>query len=236
MRFQIRLMPTLAMVLGVMLFGYLGAWQSGKGERLAQELEHRAQRSQWGPATMTGQLVDPQAALDAPFTVVGVYEPEHQIFLDNRQENDQPGVHVITPLKIDGSQTRVLVNRGWVGWTLGRSVLPVVATPTGRVQIIGLAAVPSTKKFFLMPDHPETSPKLWSKVDMARFQALLGQPLQPVVLQQTGGDAPDTLVRHWPPPDDRVGKHRGYAFQWFGMAAALFVFYLFASFRKGPAT
>jgi len=233
MHFQFRLIPTLAMLLGVLLFGYLGAWQSGKGERLAQQLDRRAERSQHGPVAMNGSLVDPLVAQDAPFTVVGTYEAQHQIFLDNRQENDQPGVHVITPLKIAGSETRVLINRGWVGWTLGRSVLPVVATPVGRVQITGLATVPTNKKFFLMPDHPESSPKLWARLDLARFQNLLGHPLQPVVLQQTGGDAPDTLVRHWPPPDDRVGKHRGYAFQWYGMAVALIVFYLFASFRKG---
>ncbi|TXT39784.1 MAG: surfeit locus 1 [Comamonadaceae bacterium] len=235
MRFQIRLIPTLAMLLGLAVLVTLGAWQSGKGERLAQELAQRAERSQLGPSVVTGQLLDGASAHDAPFTVVGTYEAEHQIFLDNRQENDQPGVHVITPLKIEGSETRILINRGWVGWTQGRSVLPVVATPTGRVQVTGLAAVPSTKKFFLMPDHPEAPNKLWAKLDMARFQNLLGHPLQPVVLQQTGGDAPDTLVRHWPPPEDRVGKHRGYAFQWFGMALALVLFYLFACFRKGES-
>ena len=233
MRFQIRLIPALAMLLCLALFIYLGLWQSGKGDRLAQELAQRAQRSQQGPVVVTGQLLDGQAAQDAPFTVVGTYDAQHQIFLDNRQENDQPGVHVITPLKIEGSDTRILVNRGWVGWGLGRGVLPVVATPQGRVQVTGLAAVPSTKKFFLMPDRVEAQSKLWSRVDMPRFEKLIGHPLQPVVLQQTGGDAPDTLVRRWPPPQDRVGMHRGYAFQWFGMAVALLLFYGFAIRRKG---
>lgn len=232
-RFQIRLIPTLAMLLGLAMFIYLGLWQAGKGDRLAMALAQRAQRSQLGSTVMTGQLLDAQAAQDAVFTVVGTYEPQHQIFLDNRQENDQPGVHVITPLKIDGSETRILINRGWVGWTQGRSVLPVVATPEGRVTITGLANVPSTKKFFLMPDHPEAQSRLWLRLDLTRFEKLIGHALQPVVLQQTGGDAPDALVRHWPPPEDRVGKHRGYAFQWFGMAASLLLFYLFASFRKG---
>jgi surfeit locus 1 family protein len=180
-------------------------------------------------------MVDAMAAQDVPYAVVGTYEAQHQVFLDNRQENDLPGVHVITPLKIEGSEVRVLINRGWAGWTSGRGVMPEVATPGGRVQITGLAMVPSTKRFFLMPDHPETSEKLWTKLDMARFQVQLGHPLQPVVLLQTGGDAPDALVRHWPPPDDRVSKHRGYAFQWYGMAVALFLFYLCASVRKVDA-
>lgn len=233
MRFQIRFIPTLAMLLGMMLFVYLGAWQSGKGDRVAAELAQHALRGQLGPTVVTGHMLDPQAAQDVPLIVSGTFEAQHQIFLDNRQENGQPGVHVITPLRIEGSDTRILVNRGWVGWPQGRSVLPVVATPSGRVQIIGLATVPSTKKFFLMPDHPEEQTKLWTRVDMPRFEKMIGHPLQPVVLQQTGGDASDALVRHWAPPEDRVGMHRGYAFQWFGMAAALLLFYLFASFRKG---
>jgi len=233
MRFQIRLIPTLAMLAGMALFVYLGLWQAGKGDRLAAELAQRALRGQLGPTVVTGQMLDPQVAQDVPLTVSGTYEAQHQILLDNRQENGQPGVHVITPLHIEGSDTRILVNRGWVGWSQGRSVLPVVSTPSGRVQIIGLASVPSVKKFFLMPEHPEVQTKLWSRLDMPRFEKMMGHPLQPVVLQQTSGDAPDTLVRHWPAPDDRVGMHRGYAFQWFGMAAVLLLFYLFASFRKG---
>jgi surfeit locus 1 family protein len=233
MRFQIRLIPTLAMLLGVAMFIYLGLWQSGKGDRLEAELAQRALRSHLGATRVSAQLLDATAAQDAVFTVVGTYDAQHQIFLDNRQENGQPGVHVITPLKIEGSDMRILVNRGWVGWALGRSVLPVVATPSGRVEITGLASVPSTKAFFLMPDHSEVQSKLWSRVDMARFEKMIGHPLQPVLLLQTGGDAPDSLLRHWAPPDDRVGKHRGYAFQWFAMAAALLLFYGVASFRKG---
>ena len=233
MRFYIRLIPALATLLGMAVFIYLGAWQSHKGDRLSAELEQRALRTQLGAVPVTAQLLNGPAAQDLPMTVVGTYDEQHQVFLDNRQENGQPGVHVITPLKIEGSDTRILINRGWVGWSQGRSVLPVVATPVGRVQVTGLATVPSTKKFFLMPDHPEVQAKLWSRLDMARFEALIGHPLQPVVLQQTGGDVSDQLVRHWGPPEDRVGKHRGYAFQWYGMAAALLVFYLVTSVRKG---
>ncbi|MDD2879590.1 MAG: SURF1 family protein [Rhodoferax sp.] len=233
MHFQIRLIPTLAMLLGMALFIYLGAWQTGKGDRLEAELAQHALRGQLGPTVVTGQMLDAQAAQDAPLLVTGTFEAQHQIFLDNRQENGQPGVHVITPLHIDGSDTRILVNRGWIGWSQGRSVLPVVPTPLGRVQVVGLGVVPSTKKFFLMPDHPDAQTKLWTRVDMPRFASMIGHPLQPVVLEQTGGDVSDTLVRHWGPPEDRVGKHRGYAFQWFGMAAALLLFYLVASFRKG---
>ena len=233
--FKFRWIPFLAMLAGMALFIQLGRWQSGKGDRLEAELGQRAQRQQLGPTRLGPALVDAAAVQDAPITVRGVYEPERQFFLDNRQENDQPGVHVITPLRIEGSQTRILVNRGWVGWTHGRSVLPVVATPAGPVQVSGLAFVPSTKKFFLMPERVESDPRLWERLDLVRYTAQLGQPLQPVVVLQDPGDASDTLLRHWPAPENRVGMHRGYAFQWFGMAAALLLFFLVACFRKGDS-
>jgi surfeit locus 1 family protein len=232
MRLNSRLLASFAVLACLGLFVYLGAWQSGKGERLAQALAQRTERGQMGPLFVTGQQLDAVAVQDAPLRVVGTYDATHQIFLDNRQQDGQPGVHVITPLKIDGTDTYILINRGWVGWQLGRTVLPVVATPTGRVDLTGLAMVPSTKKFFLIPDHPDERPQLWERLDISRFASLLGHPLQPVVLQQTGGDAPDSLIRQWAPPEDRVAKHRGYAFQWYGMAVVLLILALAAAFRK----
>ena len=232
MRFKSRLIETLFVLVCTALFVYLGAWQSGKGERLAQALAQRAERGQLGPHLVTDERLDAVEVQDAPLRVVGTYDPTHQIFLDNRQHDGQPGVHVITPLKIEGTDTFILINRGWVGWKLGRTVMPLIATPTGRVDLTGLATVPSTKKFFLMPDRPDERPQLWERLDMSRFASLLGHPLQPVVLQQTGGDAPDSLVRQWAPPQDRVAMHRGYAFQWYGMAVVLVILALVAAFRK----
>jgi surfeit locus 1 family protein len=234
-RFHFKLLPALGTLLGMALFVYLGLWQSGKGDRLQAVLDQRAARHALGPVPVDAALVDAVQLQDAPITVRGMYEPQWQFFLDNRQENDVPGVHVITPLKINGSETRILINRGWAGWPQGRGVLPVVATPTGLVQVTGLAFVPSTKKFFLMPEQPEASSKLLPRLDMARLAARLGQPLQPVVLLQDRQDASDGLVRRWVPPENRVGMHRGYAFQWFGMALALLVFFGVASWRKKDA-
>ncbi len=235
MRFDFKWLPATATLLGLTLFVYLGLWQSGKGDRLEAELAQHAARHQLGPVRVDSALVDAEQLRDAPITVTGSYEAESQFFLDNRQENGLPGVHVITPLKIEGSDTRILVNRGWIGWANGRGVLPSVTVPVGRVTVTGIAFVPSTKKFFLMPDHPEATPKLWSRLDLARFSTQSKHVLQPVVVLQNSGDANDTLIRRWDPPENRVGMHRGYAFQWFGMALALIIFYLVASFKKGAA-
>jgi surfeit locus 1 family protein len=176
--------------------------------------------------------VDAQQLRDAPITVRGRYEPQQGLLLDNRQENGLPGVHVLTPLKIEGSETRILVNRGWIGWSQGRKTLPQVATPQGLVQVRGIAAVPQVKNFLLMPQHTEAWPQLWMQLDLKRFEKQVAYPVQPVVLLQDSADASDGLVRNWQPPDDRVAMHQSYALQWFGMAVALLAFYGYASVKR----
>jgi len=230
--FTFRWIPLLATLAGLVLLVYLGLWQAGKGDRLEAELSQRQARGQLGPQRLDGALVDAGALQDAPVTVTGQYEPEGQFFLDNRQLDGQPGLNVLTPLRIKGSATRVVINRGWVAWPRGRDVLPVVATPVGEVTVRGVASVPSTKKFFLMPEAPSAQGKLRLRVDLPGIAVQAGQTLQPVVILQDADDANDALVRRWDPPENRVDKHRAYAFQWFGMALALVIFYLLASVRR----
>lgn len=235
MRFDFYWIPAAATLLGVLLLVYLGLWQSGKGDRLEAELALRDARHAQGVVRVGAGLVDAEQLRSAPILATGFYEAQDQFFVDNRQLDGQPGLHVITPLKIEGSEMRILVNRGWVGWPHGRGVLPLVDVPSGRVSVTGLASVPSTKKFFLTPEQIEAA-QLWSRLDLARYSKQTGRLVQPVVLLQNPGDATDLLVRRWDPPEDRVAKHRGYAFQWFGMALALLIFYLAATLRKRERT
>lgn len=233
LRFQPRLIPTLGTLGLLLLFVYLGLWQAGKAQRLTDERSHYAARSQRAPVRLGAALVNPESLRDAPVVVRGHYEPARQFFVDNRQENGRPGVHVVTPLKIEGSQTRVLVNRGWLGWSEGRSKLPQLTTPLELVEISGIAATPIVKNFLLMPDRVEAWAELWPSLDLKRFQGQVNFPVQPLVVLQNRTDAQDALVRNWQPPEDRVGMHRSYALQWFGIAAALLVFYVVASVRIG---
>jgi surfeit locus 1 family protein len=231
LRFEPHLIPTLATLCGVALFVNLGLWQAGKAERRAAEVEQHGARARLGPFAIGGQPVDPVQLQDAPVTVRGLYETRLQFFVDNRQEDGQPGVHVVTPLKIAGSETRILINRGWVGWGQSRSALPPISTPDTLVEVTGVAAVPVNKPFFLMPNSPEQLPRLWSRLDVERFAKEAPFAVQPVVVLQTGAGHGDSLVRKWPPPEDRVARHQSYAYQWFGMAFALLIFYGFASVR-----
>ena len=232
LRFRPQPIPALAVSVGVALFLNLGWWQAGKAERRQAEIAQFTQRAQLGPYRVGHERVDALTLQDAPVTVRGVFEPEHQILIDNRQENGKPGVHVVTPMRIEGGNTRVLVNRGWVGWGSSRAVMPQVATPAGPVQVNGIASIPSTKKFLLMPDREEAQSVLWNRLDLQRFAKRYPGDLQDFVILQDPADTADGLVRHWPAPEDRVAMHESYAMQWFGMATALIIFFCVASLRQ----
>lgn len=236
-RFEPRLWSTLVTLAGLVLFVKLGLWQAGKAEVRTAEIAQFTARAHLGPFALTSSAVNPAELQDAPVVVKGVFEAQTQFYVDNRQENGIPGVHVVTPLRIDGSDTRVLVNRGWIAWPGGsRKALPTVQTPTGVVALEGIASVPVNKNFLLMPEHAESLPRLWPRLDLERFKAEQRYPVQPLVLLQTSQDSGPALVRHWPPPEDRVARHQSYAYQWFGMALALLVFYGAASIRRRNAT
>src|SRR5574343_454088 len=189
-QFHPRLWPTLFTLLGLVLFVRLGLWQAGKAEVRAAEIAQFEARSHLGPFAITGVSVRPAELQDAPVAVKGVFEPEAQFFVDNRQENGVPGVQVVTPLRIDGSDTRILVNRGWIAWPGGsRKALPTVPAPAGSVSIEGIATVPVNKNFLLMPEHAESLPRLWPRLDLERFTAEQRYTVEPLVLLQTSPDA-----------------------------------------------
>lgn len=234
LRFQFRLIPFLGTVCLLAVFVSLGMWQQGKGQRLAAQRAQFEQRSTLAPMQITDQsVVDAGAVESLPITAKGEYQPAEQFYLDNRQEDGVPGFQVVTPLKLEGGNTRLLVNRGWMAWPGKRGVVPSVEPPKGLVQVTGLASKPSEKKFLLMTDHGDEKARLWMQLDLQRVQKQIAAPVQTVVLLQHSGDASDTLVRHWPPPQDRVAMHKGYALQWFGMALALVAFFGFASLKRG---
>ena len=162
----------------------------------------------------------------------GVYDTRHQILLDNQVQNTKAGFHVLTPVLLDGTDTYVLVNRGWVA----RSVAivgempkpPTIETPQGTQQIEGDIALPAAK-FFTMDTPPAADGKwqpVWQNLDMARYAKSVSFEVQPYIVRLNQKSSAGGFVRNWPPPGERVTMHLGYAYQWFGFAFTLLVIYI----------
>jgi len=227
---------TLAVALPILIS--LGIWQLHRAEEkqvLQNEYDRRAND---GPVKIQKHL---QKADDLRFykvTATGFYDASRQILLDNRTHKGAAGYHVITPLVIQGSDTIVLVNRGWVPLGASRQVLPDVAPPDGLQTVIGLATIPLKGGFQLgdLPDKKNPWQVVWPRLDIDHYQKLIGAPVQPAAILLDPGSKAGGYIRTWKRLDAGIAVHQGYAFQWFSLALVLFVMFLFMTFRKQPGS
>ena len=214
---------------GVALTFSLGMWQLGRAaEKTALQL---ARTEQAQKPVLDGQSLnaawqqdDKRAEwLHRRFVLVGHWLPEKTVYLENRQMNAKPGFFVLTPLKLEGLGTTVLVQRGWAQRSFtDRAALPPVDTPAGRVEVQGhLAPWPSRLYDF----GGEEKGPIRQNLDWQGFQQETGLELPPFTLMQSGALS-EGLLREWPVVASGVEKHHGYAFQWFGLSALIALLYV----------
>jgi len=229
--FRPRLLWSIAVVLFVGLTVSLGNWQA----RRAEEKLEAARRL---------NVAMQNAVLPIPAAPVGAGEFEHRrvsargrflagstLFLDNKVLRGVAGYHVLTPLRLEGGDTHVLVDRGWIA-AGERSVLPRVPTPEGVQTIEGIAVTPVRRFLELAPES--AGGPLRQNLVLEREEKRLTLKLQPFVIEQMS-DAPDGLARVWERPDTGVDRHRGYALQWYAFATLAVILYVALSFRRvGP--
>lgn len=231
-RFAPTLWPTLAALFFFALTLALGNWQSGRAEtkRVLQARYDAALREP--PIHVGGALLDRASVRYRTLEARGVFDDAHTILLDNRVMNGVAGYHVLTPLRIDGGATAILVNRGWVAAGRTREQIPLPPVPAGRVRLEGMAVDPHTRYVELA--HAAPQGRVWQNLDFARYASASGLRLQPVLLLQTSAQN-DGLQRHWPRPDSGVGMHVGYAFQWYSLATTLAVLWLVMNVKRQRA-
>lgn len=234
-RFQPRLLPTLAAALLLPLFISAGQWQWNKATlkgNLQKDLDARGAEP---PIQIPTTLVDPQALRFRKVVARGHYEAQTQILIDNRMHREQAGYHVITPLRLEDSDTRLLVNRGWVPALAQHHQVPQVATPTGTVEVAGTAVVPNTRFFTLGANDVNSKTEwqsVWQNLDLGRFGKSVDFPLQPIVIELDAASMAGGFVREWRRPDERLEAHLGYALQWWSFAATTIVLWLVVNFRR----
>jgi surfeit locus 1 family protein len=169
----------------------------------------------------------------------GELDEGREFVLRDRLIRGVPAVMVVTPLRLAGSDTAVLVNRGYV--PAPDAVDPGAATWTepGQPVFHGL--------LLPVPDRGDGAPlrhrgrETWRSLDLAAMRARLPYPVAPLYLlaeaDSSAGDAHTIRgtvypFRAEPPPLDD-GPHLMYAVQWFGIAAAVVAFGVIFVLRGG---
>lgn len=221
--------PLIAAVVGIAATVALGMWQLGRAAEKREAQARFQALSVQPPIHVSGTELSAADVALRRVEARGVYDPHYAVFIDNRIYHGVPGYHVVMPLKLEGSERYVLVNRGWIAGGPTRAQLPAVATPKGVVEVLGIAIVPGLRTLELSANVMEGS--VWENLTIERYRSARPIPIQPFVIREEGA-ANDGLVRDWEPPDFGIDKHYGYAFQWFALAVTILVFYAITRRRR----
>lgn len=214
------------------VFARLGFWQLGRlHERQARNASVIA--AQRDAPQFFGTLPrDTGAAHYRPTLLAGRFDYEHELVVAGRTHQGSPGVELLTPVRVAGRDTAVLVNRGWVYSPDAGSV------DRRRWRESDTAAVTGYVELFA-PDagatHSALDSRIVRRVSRAEAAGRIPYPLAPYYLVQTGdtADARHPARRIIPVLDD--GPHKGYAVQWFAFAVTALVGALFVVLKERHA-
>ncbi len=223
--FRGRWLPATVVVLvaiGVMV--RLGVWQLHRleGRRAANAVIARQLAEP--PITIDDQnatTVDPNELSFRRVSLQGEWDYAHEMELRYRSYDGQPGIHLLTPLHLTGSDTYVLVDRGWISFEqtgpVGRQ--PYDSGAGGGIEGLIYALIPQ--------DGPSTEPGVFSQIDLARIGAQLPYPIQNYWVQRLPAGANQTPPLSEGLPDLGDGSHLNYVIQWWAFALTLLITYIF---------
>lgn len=232
---RLRWVPLVFTLVIVLVTVSLGRWQLRRADEKAALEQLREQARHSAPVLLDGRAAADQTAgwIGRRVSAAGRYDSRGTILLDNRTHDGQAGFHVLTPLKLSGSGAVVLVLRGWTpGDPANRLSARPFQTPTGPLLISGMAEQDLPQTLQLGKDPvPGPEDRVWQYFDYEKYRRWSGLAVIPMLIREDDGQE-DGLTRDWVSPGSDVSRHRGYAFQWFVMAAAAALGWLWYNLRR----
>ncbi|MBC6906180.1 SURF1 family protein [Saccharophagus sp. K07] len=221
---------TIFTILLLPLLVSLGFWQLQRADEKSTIQQLVAEQQALPPAELTAST----AAQMTPYRRVvfsGAPEAEHIWLLENQLYQGRLGYHMIVPVALS-ADTYVLVNCGWISGAERRDQLPQIPALPEAARFFGQIRQPSYNRFLRGEALDAGWPKRILQMDIAVMSQALGKPLLPWVIQ-LDETSPMAQTVHWPIVNMSADKHLGYAAQWFLMAIALVILWVFANTNLG---
>ncbi len=230
------ILTTLLVLAAMAVMVRLGFWQLDRLKQrrafnarvLAQvnapQLDLNQSLSKIASSSLTGMEYHPAA-------VTGKYDYSQQIAWRNQPYNGAFGVHLLTPLRITGTDESILVDRGWIPQQDFDTGNLAKYDPPGPVTVSGYLRNSQVKPFFWTVSDPPAAPGKrlagFFIADVSRISQQVPYPMLPVLLNVT----PVAGVSGPPYPsalnlDLSEGPHLGYAIQWFSFSIILGITYI----------
>ena len=201
-------------VLAALLFVRLGFWQLARLHAKVQRNVTIAAQQREAPVQFASLPRDTAAAHYRRAAASGVFDYESELVAAGRTYQGSPGVDLVTPLRLAGSDTVVLVDRGWLYSPDASSVDRARWREGDSVAVTGYVEQ-------YAPDGATTAVsrdrRIVRRITRRDVSSRISRPLAPYYLVQTGDTATSHPVRREMPALDE-GPHRGYAIQWFAFA------------------
>ncbi|MCP4428555.1 MAG: SURF1 family protein [Chloroflexi bacterium] len=226
------ILATAAVIAGMIFLARLGFWQL---DRLEQRRVGNAQLQ----AVLDSQPLDlaneslPEDLISLKNREVvaqGAFDFDYQGFVKLQTYQGRSGVHLLAPLLLDGGETAVLVNRGWVP----EADSYVAYDEPGPITIEGYIGLTQTlnrdrRETLVLSEAEVAAPTelAWYRVDIAAIQTQMPYDLLPMYINQSpAADQTQPPFRSRREVDLSEGSHLGYAIQWFLFSAILGVMYV----------
>jgi surfeit locus 1 family protein len=202
----------------------LGFWQLSRlSQRRARNAVVTARLSQ--PMVPLTTLPSDSASMLRRANVSGTPDFDHEIVVAARSYQGSPGVYIMTPVHVPGSDTAVLVNRGWIYAPDGMSV-DLRGWRESTTNFVGYAellppGVPARPDGVLRRDA-----RVARELDQVTVESLLPYPVSRLYLVATQQDTTKPVserVARLPVPALDEGPHLSYAIQWFSFATIAIV-------------
>ncbi len=231
--FRMRWVPFLATLCVVAIGIALGQWQLQRAHDKEALERRQVAASRAAPQPLSALQGTPDELEFRRISVSGEFILSWPLYLNNRPYKGQAGFHVLMPLQLAHSKKVVLVARGWLPRDpTDRLHIASYDTPTGSVEIEGIIRVHAGRLLQLGQPAAPTPGAVVQNLELADVAVASGLAVAPFIVEQTSS-LDDGLVRDWPPPSAGIDTHYGYAFQWFGLAATAFFFFVVSGFRHG---
>jgi cytochrome oxidase assembly protein ShyY1 len=224
------LLGHLVLIVAVVLFIVLGLWQLDRHQE-RRELDAQISARLVAEPVPLDELVatqgsDPEALALHRVSLEGVYQIEDEIIWQSRTRNGVSGHDVLTPLRTtDGV---IIIDRGWVPIDVEGPPVVGAEPPRGVVRVEGVILEGQTRGNLGPIDPAEGTLERISRVDVARLQQQVTEPLAPFYVQlvaQTPPQSGGLPIAQIEPEAGTGPPHISYAVQWFVFAAVALVGY-----------
>ena len=232
------LLGTVAVLIVAAVCVRLGIWQLSRLNEKRARNDALIARSEQPSVRINAFSTDTAELIFRRADALGRYDDARSIVLPGRAFQGTPGVHLLTPLRLEGGPA-VLVLRGFVPSADAATIDAAAFADTAAIHADGVLLPFPNETNSIAPRGAvaaDSFRRVWYTIDAEALRAQFPYELLPFLLQLRPEVRTDRSPRSYPlrlpvpAPDE--GPHLGYAVQWFSFAGIALIGWMVLLLRR----